>query len=241
MALSAQALVWSATSPLGRFALALLRRVADLLETDSVVVQCVEVQLDANAGQRTAADHHLANALNLRELLGQDRTGRVIDLAAAQGVGGQRQDQNRRVGRIDLFVGRIARQIGGQLAARRVDGGLHVARGGIDVAVQIELQDDAGGAKRAGRRQFGQPRDTPELALQRSRHGRRHRLGAGAGQACADLDGWEIDLRQRRDRQHPECRRSRQRDRHGQQRGRDGPAYEGLGKAHEAREVAGSR
>ena len=37
---------------------------------------------------------------------------------------------------IDLAISGIARQIGGQLAARRVDRGLHVARGGVDVAVQ---------------------------------------------------------------------------------------------------------
>ena len=41
-------------------------------------------------------------------------------------------------------------RFGGQLAARRVDGGLHVARGGIDIAAQIELQRDVGAAQAAG-------------------------------------------------------------------------------------------
>ena len=45
---------------------------------------------------------------------------------------------------IDLAVGRIAGQVGGQIAAGGVDGGLDVARGGVDVAVQIELQGDRG-------------------------------------------------------------------------------------------------
>ena len=70
-----------------------------------------------------------------------DRRG-VVHLRLVVGVRRQRQDHDRRVGRIDLAVGRIARQVGRQLAAGRVDGGLHVARGGVDVAVQIELQRD---------------------------------------------------------------------------------------------------
>ena len=45
-----------------------------------------------------------------------------------------------RIGGIDFAVGRDAGQVGRQLAARGVDGGLHVARGGVDIAIQIELQ-----------------------------------------------------------------------------------------------------
>ena len=67
------------------------------------------------------------------------------------GVGGQRQDQDRRIGWVDLAIGRIAGQVGRQLAAGGVDGGLHVAGGGVDIAVQIELQRDRGRAQRAGR------------------------------------------------------------------------------------------
>ena len=174
---------------LGTVGVGVAQRAADLFETDSVVVQRVDIQLDANPGQRTAADRYLAHALNLRELLGQDRIGRVIDQAAAQGARGQRQDQNRRIGRVHFFVGWVARQIGRQLAARRVDRGLHVACGRIDIAVQVELQNDVGGSKRAGRRKFGQRGDMPELALQRSRHRRRHRLRAGAGQSLRS-PGW---------------------------------------------------
>ena len=48
-----------------------------------------------------------------------------------------------------------------------------------------------------------QRRDLPELALERRRHQRRHGVGAGARQLGRDLDGREIDLRQRRDRQPP--------------------------------------
>ena len=40
------------------------------------------------------------------------------------------------------YVG-IARQVGRQLAAGGIDRRLHIARRGVDVAVQIELQRDA--------------------------------------------------------------------------------------------------
>ena len=44
----------------------------------------------------------------------------------------------------DLAIARIAGQVCGKLAASRIDGSLHIARGCIDIAVQIELQGNAG-------------------------------------------------------------------------------------------------
>ena len=66
---------------------------------------------------------------------------------AVENVRGQRQNHDRRIGRVDLAIRRIARQVRRQLAARRIDGRLHVARRGIDIPVQIELQRDAGAAE----------------------------------------------------------------------------------------------
>ena len=67
--------------------------------------------------------------------------GRIVEAASyiwpvRQRVRGQRQDQDRRVGRVDLAVGRIAAQVGRQVGARGVDRRLHVARGAVDVAVR---------------------------------------------------------------------------------------------------------
>ena len=59
-----------------------------------------------------------------------------------QGVGGHRQDHDRRVGRVDLAVGRRRRQVARQLPSGGVDRGLDVVGGGVDVAVEIELQRD---------------------------------------------------------------------------------------------------
>ena len=54
---------------------------------------------------------------------------------------------DRRIGRIHLAVGGIGGQIGGQISARRINGGLHVARRAVDVAAQVELQGDVGRAQ----------------------------------------------------------------------------------------------
>ena len=119
---------------------------------------------------------------------------------------------------IHFAIGWIARQVRGQLAARRIDGGLHVARGGIDVAVQIELQRDAGRAQLARRCHLVDAGDAAELPLQRSRHRRCHGLRARARQACADADHGKLHLGQRSDRQKIEGQDPRQQQRRRQQR-----------------------
>ena len=62
--------------------------------------------------------------------------------AERQRVARQREDEDRRVGRVHLPVGRLERQVRRELAAGGGDGRLDVARGGVDVAVEIELQRD---------------------------------------------------------------------------------------------------
>jgi hypothetical protein len=82
-----------------------------------------------------------ADAVDLRDLLRQDVVGVVVDGGQRQRVGLHRQHQDgASAGLILRNVG--GRQVGRQLAARGVDGGLHVQRGGVDVAVQVELQRD---------------------------------------------------------------------------------------------------
>ena len=88
------------------------------------------------------------------------------------------------------YVGLLGR-LAGKLAARGVDGGLHVARRGVDVAVQVELQRDAGRAERAGRGHLGDAGDAPELPLQRRGHRGRHGFGAGARQRQRPPKWWE--------------------------------------------------
>ena len=130
------------------------------------------------------------------------------------------------VGRVHLAVGGIGGQVGGQVGARRVDGGFHVARRAVDVAAEVELERDGGGAERTGRGHLRDAGDVAELPLQRSGHGSGHDLGAGAGQRGADGDGGIIHLGQRRNRQHVEGDGPGQGDRHRQQGGGHRPVNE---------------
>ena len=205
-----------------------------VFEADAEVGHLGWIQFDANAGQRAAADRDLADAVYLREFLLEDRIRRVVHQARSYGVRSERENHDRRVGRIDLFVGGLARQSRRQLPGCGVDRGLHVARSGVDIAIQVELQNDAGGAQVTGRSQLGQPRDTAELALERSCHRRSHRLRTRAGQGRLHLDGRELDLRQRRNRQQPKRDSAGQREREGQQCGCDRLPYENFRDAHDA-------
>ena len=180
-------------------------RRAHVLEPDAVFVKRLRVELDAHRRQRRAADDDVADAAQLREPLRQDVARRVVHLALRHRLRGQRQEQDRRVGRIDLAVGRIARQIGRQIGARGVDRRLDVARGAVDVAVDVELQGDARLADPALRGHLGHVGDLPEMALERRGDAGGDGVGAGAGQRRGDRYGRKIDLRQRRHRQSGEA------------------------------------
>ena len=114
-------------------------------------------------------------------------------------AGSQREQHDRRIGRIDLAIGGLPGKIGGKLAASGVDGGLNVARGGVDVAIEIKLKNDAGGTEAARGGHLRDAGDASELALERRSDGRGHGFRARAGETSANRDGWKIDLRQRRD------------------------------------------
>ena len=130
-------------------------------------------------------------------------------------------DQHRLVGRVDLAVGRWRRHVAGQQAARRVDRGLHVGRGAVDVAVERELQGDRGVAEPAPRRHRHQAGDGGELVLERRGDGCGHGVRAGAGSGRRDRDGREVDVGQGRDRQHRVGGGAEDQQPHHHQRGRD--------------------
>ena len=70
-----------------------------------------------------------------------------------------------------------------QLPQRLGDRGLHVLRGGVDVAVERELQRDRRRAEARRRRHVVDAGDRRELLLERRGHRGRHRLRARAGEA----------------------------------------------------------
>ena len=162
-------------------------------------------------GRAVAEDRDLRDAGDLRNLLGQEQIGVFVDRGQRNGVGPQRQQQDRRVGRIDLLVARRRGHRLRQLLAGDRDRGLHVLRGRVDVAVEIELNDDRRGAERAQRRHLRDAGNLRELPLERRGDRGGDGFGAGALPGGGDLDGREIDLRQRRDRQERDTRRCRRR------------------------------
>ncbi len=166
----------------------------DVLQPDAVPAERLRVELHAHRGQRAAADEHLPHALHPRQALLDDARRRVVHLTRAHGVGGEGVDDDGRVRGVHLAIGRIHRQRRRQVGARRVDGRLHVARGAVDVPVEVELEHDRGRAERARRRHLGDAGDASELALQRRRHRARHGLRARAGKACRYLDGGKVHL-----------------------------------------------
>ena len=181
-----------------------LQSLAHGFETHAVAVQLRGIYFHADGGTRAAPDEDLTDTVNLRELLREDGVGGVVNLRRRNIFGGEREEQDGRVGGIYFSIGGLAGQVGGQLAARGVDGGLNIASGGVDVAAQIKLESDAGAAEAAGGSHLGDAGDAAELALERSGHRGGHSFRAGAGQACAHGNGREIHLRQRGNGQKPE-------------------------------------
>ena len=142
--------------------------------------------------------------------MGHDRGGGIIHLAFGEHVRTQREDQDREIGRIDFSVRRVARKVGGQVPPGAVDGGLHVARRGVDASIHFKLQSDARRPQAARRSHLGDRCDAAELALERGRDRGRHGLRAGARQLRPHGNRREIHLRQWRDGQQAERYRAGQ-------------------------------
>ena len=78
---------------------------------------CMRIEFDANRGLGAASNEDLADTLDLRDLLRQDRVCHVIDLGLGNDVGCERENQDWRVGWIGFAVARILRHVRRQLAA----------------------------------------------------------------------------------------------------------------------------
>ena len=167
----------------------------------------------------------------LRQPLLKDVGGEIVELPGRVRRRRHGDDHDRRVGGIDLMVGRILAQARRQVDARRDDARLDVARRAVDVAIEAELQGDAGRAQRALRRHLVDVGDLAEMSLEGRRDRGRHGVGAGAGHVGLNRDDRKIDLRQRRNRQLRIAEESRKHDADRQQDRRDRSLNEDLGKA----------
>src|SRR6202022_4822879 len=92
------------------------------------------------AGDQPDAEH-------LRDLLRQDAVGGVVYLVQRQRLRGDGQGEDGHVRRVAFRVRRRRRQRAGEQVGSGVDRGLHVLLGGVDAAVQVELERDLGGAE----------------------------------------------------------------------------------------------
>jgi hypothetical protein len=118
-------------------------RGAHVFQADAITIQRKRHHLDTHRRQRAAADFDFTDAGNLRNFLLQYVGHRFVHPGGRLGLRRQRQHDHRRVGGIGLVVSRVAAQRRGQIGARRVDRGLHFARGAVDVALERKLQIDA--------------------------------------------------------------------------------------------------
>ena len=153
--------------PLGASTVAALMTLGHVLHLQAQRGELDGIDLHAHRRLLLAADRHLRDARDLRDLLREDVLGVVVDGGHRQHVRVHRQDQDRRIGRVDLAVGRRRRQVLRQLTAGGVDPRLHVLRGRIDVAVEVELQRDLSGAEHIGRGHLRQAGNFRELVFER--------------------------------------------------------------------------
>ena len=181
--------------PFGGIGIGRGNRGPDVLEPDAVLEERLRVEVDPHRRQRAAADRHIADALDLQQLLLNDRRGGIVDRARAQRVGGEREDDDRRIGGIEGAVGRVLPQRPRQVLARRLDGGLDIALGAVDVAVEVEDEHDPTAPLAARGGHLVDPGDAAQMPLERRGHGGRDRLRARPGQLRHDHDGRHVDLR----------------------------------------------
>ncbi len=212
---------------------------AHVFQPDVVTAEGLRVELHPDGRERAAAHEHLADSLHAGQALLHDARSGIVHLPGAHRVGGEGEDEDGRVGGIHLPIRRVDRQRWRQVGPGGADSGLHVSRRAVDVPVEVELKHDPRRSETARGRHVGNASDAAELALERSRHRAGHGLGARPGQRGGDLDGGEVHLGQRRDRQELEPERTRDGEPDGEQRRRDGPGDERCRDVHDG-EAPGS-
>jgi hypothetical protein len=204
-----------------------------VLKPDAERGQLGRIDLDTDRRLLLPTDGHLSDAGDLRYLLAENVLGVIVDGGERQHVGAHGEDQDRRIRRVDLAIGRRVRQVLRQLSAGGVDRRLDVLRRRVDVAAELELHGDRSAAEGARRGHLRHAGNLRELPLEGRRDRGRHRLRAGAGELRGDLDGREIDLGQRRHRQQRIGGGADQQDARHHQRGGDRARDEGGRDVHD--------
>ena len=155
---------------------------------------------------------HLRHAVDGRDALREVGLGVFVDRRDRQRVRGEREEEHREIGRVDLAERRRRRHGRRQLRARpRRSPNSRPARRRRCRGRALNWMVMRVDALAAHRGHLVDAGDGRELLLEHRRHRRGHGLRARAGQLGRDLDGGEVDVGQRRHRQQAvgaPCRKS---------------------------------
>ncbi len=163
--------------------------------------QLARIGLDPHRETLLAEDVDLGHALEGGDIGRDPVLGVVVEIGQRHRRRIERQQQHRRIRRVDLAVGRHRGHFRRQRALRAQQRRLYVHRRQVDIAVVVELQRDGGASQGTGRADHRDAGNGGKLLLQRRGHRGGHAVRAGAGQAGGDVDGGGVEAGQRGDRQ----------------------------------------
>jgi hypothetical protein len=216
-------------------------RLADLLGRNAAARKRVEIILDPNCALLQPVDADLGHARDRRQPRAHHSFRELVYFRRRRGIGGQRQEDDGCIGGIDPAVGRRHRQVVRQPPARHRDRRLDIQSGGVDVAIEVELQRDPGAAGGVGRRDRVDAGDGGELPLEGRRHGDGHGVRARARIAHRDADRRHVDARDGGDGQLAVAEEAGQQERRHQQRRHHRAVDADLWKTHFSDPLPGPR
>ena len=117
---------------------------ADVRQREICPGKGLGIDLNADGRLFAAGKRHEANAGNLRDFLGEPRVGQIFEFCHGQGPARDRKRHDGGIRGVDLVVNRRVRQITGQKGIRRIDAGLNLLFGNIELSGEAELQRDDG-------------------------------------------------------------------------------------------------
>ncbi len=105
-----EALVLAEECALGGVGRGIGKCAANVFEGELPRHQLGWIDLNANCRPLLTADDDLGDAGYLRNLLGNDVLGEIVDFGQRDRLGRRRHDQDRRIRRVDLAIGRRCRK-----------------------------------------------------------------------------------------------------------------------------------
>ncbi len=211
--------------------------VRDFVDPDGPRRQRFGVELDPHSVLGGAIHVDLRDARDRGQALRDEGLGVFVQVRERERVRAHRVVDDRLVGRVHFLV-RGWHDAGGELTQRFGNRRLDVLCGGIDAAVQRELEGDVGVAQAGRGGHLIHARDRGELLFERCRYGGRHGLGTRAWEARVDLDGGEVDVREIAHRQQPVRHQPEGQDPQHDERRHDRPPDEQRGDVHLSPSIA---